>query len=112
VACAPPEPALGKIADEEPELLPPELWLPDPDPVLEDPEPDLAAEPVPPAPDPAEPWVEPGRVAAIAPVASTPATPTPAVTADSRFRPRRLSADGGTRGSPGSLGIGDSFPSG
>ena len=64
VASAPPEAALGKIADEEPELLPPELWLPDPDPVLEDPEPepwlpdpepvlenpepDLAAEPAPP----------------------------------------------------------------
>jgi hypothetical protein len=49
-------------------------------------------------------------VAAIAPAATTPATPTPAVTADSRFMPRRLSADGGSGRSPGLLGIGRSFP--
>jgi hypothetical protein len=55
-------------------------------------------------------WVEPGSVAAIAPAATTPATPTPAVTADSRFMPRRLSADGGSGRSPGLLGIGRSFP--
>jgi hypothetical protein len=103
---------LGKIEDEDPERLPPELWLPDPDPVPEDPAPEWAAEPVSPAFAAAEPWVEPGRVAAIAPVASTPATPTPAVTADSRLRPRRRSIDGGTGGPPGLLGIGDCFPSG
>jgi hypothetical protein len=90
----------------------PEPWPPDPDRVLEDPAPELAAEPVLPVPAVAEPWAEPGRAAAIAPVASTLATPTPAVTADSRLRPRRLSTDGGTGGSPGLLGIGDSFPSG
>jgi hypothetical protein len=118
----------GTIEEEEPERLPPELcppdpapaledpppepWLPDPDPVLEDRAPEFAAEPVPPAPAAAEPWAGPGRAAAIAPVASTLATPTPAVTADSRFRPRRLTIDGGTGGPPGLLGIGDSFPSG
>jgi hypothetical protein len=90
----------------------PEPWPPDPDRVLEDPAPELAAESVLPVPAVAEPWAEPGRAAAIAPVASTLATPTPAVTADSRLRPRRLSTDGGTGGSPGLLGIGDSFPSG
>jgi len=35
------------------------------------------------------PWVAPGSATAMAPVASTLATPTPAVTADNRFMPRR-----------------------
>jgi hypothetical protein len=57
-------------------------------------------------------WVEPGSVTATAPAAMTPATPTPAVTAEIRFMPRRLSADGGTGRPPGLLGIGSSFPPG
>lgn len=55
-------------------------------------------------------WVESGSVAATAPAPSRPATPTPAVTADSRFMPRRLTVDGGTGRPRGLLGIGDSFP--
>jgi hypothetical protein len=54
--------------------------------------------------------VEPGSVTATAPAATTLATPTPAVTADSRFMPRRRSADGGTGRPPGLLDIGGSFP--
>jgi hypothetical protein len=98
--------------DPVPEDPAPELWLPDPDPVPEDPAPEPTAEPVPPAPVVVEPWAEPGSAAATAPVASTLATPTPTVTADSRLRPRRLSIDGVTGGPPGLLGIGDSFPPG
>jgi hypothetical protein len=37
-------------------------------------------------------WLAPGSVKATTPVASTPATPTPAVTADSRFMPRLRAA--------------------
>jgi hypothetical protein len=82
------------------------------DPVPEDPVPDPAGDPGLTARPVAEPWAEPGSAAATAPVASTLATPTPAVTANSRLRPRRLSIDGGTGGPPELLGIGDSFPPG
>jgi hypothetical protein len=98
--------------DAEP--LPPELAFPVPIPVLADPPPavlDAPPELAPPDADPAALWAEPGSAAAMAPVARALAMPTPAVTADSRLRPRRLSNDGGTDQSAGLLGIGDSFPS-
>jgi hypothetical protein len=81
------------------ELLPDEL---DPEPELPDEldvEPELApffAALVPLVALAADAWAEPGSVAAMAPVASTLATPTPAVTADSRLIPRRRSAGGGS----------------
>jgi hypothetical protein len=50
-------------------------------------------------------WLAPGSVKAIAPVASTPATPTPAVTADNRFMPRLRSTPAATGGSAGLTGI-------
>ncbi len=115
VASAPPEAALGKVEDEEPERLPPGLWLPDPDPVPGDrapAAPDFAAEPVPPDPAAAKWCAGPGSAAAIAPVASTLATPTPAVVADSRLSPRRRSIDAAAGWPPGLLGIGASFPPG
>jgi hypothetical protein len=66
--------------------------------------PDAALEAVP------DECVDPGSVAATAPAAMTLAAPTPTVTADSRFMPRRLSADGGTDRPRWLLGIGSSFP--
>jgi hypothetical protein len=56
-------------------------------------------------------WVAPGSTAAMAPVASTPATPTPAVTADSRLMPRRRSAPAVSGRSARLTGIGFPFPS-
>jgi hypothetical protein len=56
-------------------------------------------------------WVEPGSATAITPVASTPATPTPAVTAVSRLMPRRRSIQAGTGRSAGLTGISGSLPS-
>jgi hypothetical protein len=50
-------------------------------------------------------WLAPGRVKAIAPVASTPATPTPAVTADNRFMPRLRSTPAAAGRSAGLTGI-------
>ena len=105
------------LEDPVPEDPVPEDPVPE-DPVPEDTEPD---EPVP--ADPPEvlpeplladvPWpddvllcVAPGRVAAMAPVASTLATPTPAVTTDSRFMPRCRSAAGSAGRPAGLLGIG------
>jgi hypothetical protein len=102
--------------EDEPDELVPDDPVPD-EPVPEDAEPD---ELVPDEPEPLladEPlldvlppddvlWcVDPGSVAAMAPVASTLATPTPAVTADSRFMPRCRSAAGGTGRPAGLLGI-------
>jgi hypothetical protein len=91
---------------------------PEPEP-LEDPVPDELLLPVleePVLPEPVLPelvllavCVDPGSVAAMAPVAITLATPTPAVTTDSRFIPRRLRADGGSDRPPGSLDIGGSL---
>jgi hypothetical protein len=115
----PVEPVLVEL---ELELEPPELFGLEPvlvDPVLVDPVP---VDPVPVEPRPGvfvvapelvpagEPdvWAEPGRVAATAPVASTLATPAPAVTVVSRRKPRRLRA-GGVSGLPsGLVGIGGS----
>jgi hypothetical protein len=98
--------------DPVPEDPVPEDPAPD-DPAPEDAEPDdpeplLTDEPLPDVLLPDDvPWcVEPGSVAAMAPVASTLATPTPAVTADSRFMPRCRSAAGGAGRPPGLLGIG------
>jgi len=50
-------------------------------------------------------WLAPGSVKAIAPVASTPATPTPAVTADSRLMPWLRSTRAATGRSAGLTGI-------
>jgi hypothetical protein len=91
-ADARPEPLLADPLLAEP--LPAEV------PLLADP---LLAEPLP-AEVPL--CVAPGSVAAMAPVASTLATPTPAVTTDSRFMPRRRSAAGDTGRPAGLLGIG------
>ncbi|HEY2575598.1 MAG TPA: hypothetical protein VGI74_04760 [Streptosporangiaceae bacterium] len=84
---------------------------------LEDPELAPLEDPALDEPVPADPVLvlvavraEPGSAAAMAPVASTPATPTLAVTTDSRLIPRRLSADGGNDRPPGSLDIGGSLP--
>jgi hypothetical protein len=71
------------------------------DPVLAEPVPDVALELEPLPVDVLVSWLEPGSVAATAPVASTLATPTPAVTTASRFIPRRRSAVGGTGGGGG-----------
>jgi hypothetical protein len=57
-----------------------------------------------------ESWVEPGSVAATAPVAITLATPTPAVTAASRLIPRRRASAGATARPSVSLGIGIPSP--
>jgi hypothetical protein len=79
------------------------------EPVPDDAGPLLADEPLlpdEPLPDGVLLCVEPGSVAATAPVASTLATPTPAVTTDSRFKPRRRSAAGDSGWPPGLLGIG------
>jgi hypothetical protein len=57
-----------------------------------------------------ESWVEPGSVAAMAPVAITLATPTPAVTAASRLIPRRRASAGGSARSAVLLGIGIPSP--
>jgi hypothetical protein len=108
----PAEPAEPADELDDPERLAAEDLLPDG--LLDDAllaVPDDALELVP-ADAAAAEWVEPGSVAATAPAARTPATPTPAVTADSRFMPRRLSIDGGTGRPSGLLGIGSSFPAG
>ncbi|HEY1920880.1 MAG TPA: hypothetical protein VGH27_35370 [Streptosporangiaceae bacterium] len=57
-----------------------------------------------------ESWVEPGSVAATAPVAMTLATPTPAVTAASRLIPRRRASAGGSVRPSVLLGIGIPSP--
>jgi hypothetical protein len=96
----------GEVELPDEELLdrvPEELPLDPPDVV---PELELPDEPVLVVPDV---WAEPGSVAAMAPVASTLATPTPAVTTDSRLIPRRLSTDGGSDRPPGSLDIAGSL---
>jgi len=116
-------------ADDDPERLPLEFELDAPllavgvpdDPVLAVPDaPDVACELVAPelvapavlaAPVVAALWAEPGSAAAMAPVASTLATPAPAVTTESRFMPRRRSAPGETGRPRGSMGISDSSPS-
>jgi len=54
--------------------------------------------------------VEAGNTAATAPAATTLATPTPTVVADSRRMPRRRSRPGGIGRSAGLTGIGYSFP--
>jgi hypothetical protein len=93
--------------DPEPEDAEPDEPFPDdpagalPEPLL--PEPLLAEVPL---PDDVPLCVAPGSVAAMAPVASTLATPTPAVTTDSRFMPRRRSAAGDAGRPAGLLGIG------
>jgi hypothetical protein len=89
----------------DPLLADPELPA---DPLLDEPVLDEAFEPEPPLADVdvLVSWPEPGSVAAMAPVASTLATPTPAVTTDSRFRPRRRSAAGDSGWPPGLLDIG------
>jgi hypothetical protein len=122
VACAvpdedDPEPAEPEEVPDEPEeraaepeddaeRLPPGLLSRD-DPLAV---PEEAREPEPPTVAVVA-CAEPGSVAATAPAARTLATPTPAVTADSRFMPRRLSAGGGTVWPPGLLGIGTFLPS-
>ena len=97
------EPVPEELEPEDPVLEDPVLE----DPVLEDPVPE-EAEPLldVPLPDDVLWCAEPGSVAAMAPVASTLATPTPAVTADSRFMPRCRSAAAGAGRPPGLLGIG------
>ncbi len=55
-------------------------------------------------------WVEPGSATATAPVASTPATATPAVTADIRFMPRRRRTDAGDGPPAGLTGISGFLP--
>jgi hypothetical protein len=81
----------------------------------------LLTEPVPLEPVRADPvevlvvlesWVEPGSVAATAPVAITLATPTPAVTAASRLIPRRRASAGGSARPAVLLGIGIPSPGG
>jgi hypothetical protein len=100
------EPVLAEPLELEPlelELEPLEL-----DPVLVDP---VLVEPVLVEVLVVVSWVEPGSVAATAPVAITLARPTPAVTAVSRRIPRRrASAAGETRPSV-LLGIGNPSPS-
>ncbi len=108
------DPLLDDPVPEDPLLDEPVLEDPVPEdaepdePVPDDREPLLAEEPLLDVPLPVDVLlcVEPGSVAAMAPVASTLATPTPAVTADSRFMPRCRSAAGGAGRPVGLLGIG------
>jgi hypothetical protein len=97
VACAPLDEFPAGPLDTDPGLAPLDELVP------EDPVPGELVLVLP------EVWAEPGSVAAMAPVASALATPTPAVTTDSRRLPRRLSTDGGSARPPGSLDIGGSF---
>lgn len=80
-------PELELLDELEPEFELPELELPEPElPVLPDDDDALPEE------DAAELWVEPGRVRATAPAATTPATPTVAVVVLIRPRPRSRAA--------------------
>jgi hypothetical protein len=55
-------------------------------------------------------WVEPGSATATAPVASTPATATPAVTAEIRCMPRRRRTDAANGPPAGLTGISGFLP--
>jgi len=111
VAWAPPEEDAGPT-DAVPERA--ELWPDVPEPEFPAPDVPAAAE------DPAWPvvaWpcaapcVEPGSAAAMVPDAAALATPIPAVIADSRRMPRRLSAEGVRGRLAGLTAIGPSLPS-
>jgi hypothetical protein len=111
VACTEPldAPVPGDPEDAEPPPSDPVPEDADPGELLPDDPPEVLSEPLlaeAPLPDDVLPCVEAGSVAAMAPVASTLATPTPAVTTDSRFMPRCRSAAGGAGRPPGLLGIG------